>query len=265
LLACAGDDGSIKLWRLEGEHWLAERKLLDGHLGPVNSVAFHPVQSDILLSAGDDGTVNLWQRAADEWMSKALDAENAGKGPARQAIFSPADDNNPVVILTVADNSVKIWSEGGEFQDTLDHERPVQCVAVSPKREWIVTGVGSEALVWDAATHKRLPMTPLGGHSAEITSLAFSPDSERLFTASQDSNVKLWDTKPWSIAAETKKVQLNDAEEAIRPVSRELLTLEQHTDSVVSVCFFASKTYPSLLTAGADGQAILWPSVDHAK
>lgn len=261
LLACAGDDGSIKLWRLEGEHWVAERKLLGGHLGPVNSVAFHPTQSNILLTAGEDGTAKLWQRAADDWKSKAFGAENAGNGPMRQAVFSPAEENKPVIVATVADNSVKIWSEAGELLGTLDHGRPVQCVAVSPKQEWIVTGVGSEAWVWDAKTYKRSPMPPLGGHSAEITSLAFSPeDGQRLFTAARDFNVKLWDTKPWSVAAKVGEGQLGNAEQAIPPVSRELLTLEQHTDSVVSVCFFASKTYPSLLTAGADGQTILWPS-----
>jgi hypothetical protein len=33
---------------------------------------------------------------------------------------------------------------------------------------------------------------------------------------------------------------------------------------VVSLSFFNSKDFPALLTAGADGRAILWPTVDWA-
>ena len=181
---------------------------------------------------------------------KFLGAKNV-----RQAVFTPADANKSVKVLMAVDDGVEIWSDNGQPPRKLAHDRPVQCIAVSPDGKWIVTGVGSEAFVWDARSFERSPVPPLSGHSAEITSLAFSPDGKRLFTASQDFHVKLWDTTPWDVKpgdASGGTAQL---------VSGELLTLEQHTDSVVSVAFFASPKYPSLLTAGADGQAILWPSV----
>src|SRR3712207_7213250 len=41
----------------------------------------------------------------------------------------------------------------------------------------------------------------------------------------------------------------------------ELLTLEQHTGSVVSLDFLESPQGPALLSAGGDGQAILWPAM----
>jgi WD40 repeat protein len=86
----------------------------------------------------------------------------------------------------------------------------------------------------------------LPGHAAEITAVAFFEDGKRLFTAARNRQIKVWDAKSWATADQNQ------------PASHELLTLEQHTDSVVSLAIFPSKDHPALLSAGADGQAILW-------
>jgi hypothetical protein len=41
----------------------------------------------------------------------------------------------------------------------------------------------------------------------------------------------------------------------------ELLTLEGHTDAVMSICLFEHPMYPSIVTASSDGRAILWPTI----
>jgi WD40 repeat protein/serine/threonine protein kinase len=48
-----------------------------------------------------------------------------------------------------------------------------------------------EVILWDAATGKRL--RTLGGHKHLVQSAAFSPDSQRLITASLDGVAKVWD------------------------------------------------------------------------
>ncbi len=56
LIASAGDDGTVRLWTLDGR---PRGEPLRGHRIPVWSVAFSP-SGDLIASAGGDGTVRLW-------------------------------------------------------------------------------------------------------------------------------------------------------------------------------------------------------------
>src|SRR5262249_25535854 len=55
----------------------------------------------------------------------------------------------------------------------------------------------------------------LKGHTEEVTSVAYSPDGQRLATGSRDRTVKIWDAR----------------------TGQELLALRGHKDGVLSVCF----------------------------
>jgi WD40 repeat protein len=255
LLAAAGDaDGSIKLWRLDeaSGQWVADRKLMGAHQGDVRSVAFHPVDAGMMLTAGADGSAKLWQRGADDWQV----ARTFGEGqtaPVNQAIFAPAAEDGSFAVITAShDNNVRVWNAGGELVREIVHSEPVHCVAISKDGAWIVAGSGKQAVVWSAAESKEEPNATLSGHFADVTAVAFSADGLRLITAGKDRDVKLWDTRAWSAgAAGTAQANLG-----------ELLTLEGHTDAVMSICLFGNPEYPSIVTAGSDGQAILWPSID---
>jgi WD40 repeat protein len=254
LLASAGDDGSIKLWRFDAAsgQWVAERKLVGQHQGEVRSVAFHPTASTILLSASADGSAKLWERGAEDWQVVRTFG-NGQTAAVNQAIFSPPDANGAVEVLTASDDgTVRIWNAAGELVRQLSHGGAVQCVAMSPNRAWIVAGSGNSAYIWSVNEPKTEADETLTAHFADITSLAFSLDGLRLITAGRDRNVKLWDTTPWGVVAD-------DADESYRG---ELLTLEGHNDAVTSICIFRNAKYPSIVTAGSDGQAILWPSLD---
>ena len=255
LLAAAGDaDGSIKLWRLDEAtgQWVAERKLIGQHQGEVRSVTFHSADSAMLLSAGADGSVKLWQRGADDWQVTRTFGEGQ-TAPVMQAIFSPAAEDGSVEVLAAYhDGKLRVWSTSGELAREIAHSGPVQCVAISKDRAWIVAGAGNQVLVWSQTEPKDTPDATLSGHFAEVTSLAFSTNGLRLITAGRDRNVKLWDTSPWGV----------DGASPAQTYLGELLTLEGHADAVMSICLFAHPVYPSIVTAGSDGQAILWPSID---
>jgi WD40 repeat protein len=81
-------------------------------------------------------------------------------------------------------------------------------------------------------------MITLAGHTAAVTSVAFSPDGTRVLTGSRDNSAKLWD-------AETGK---------------EILSLPGHTQEVTSVAF--SPDGLSVLTSSRDGTAIIWLAKD---
>jgi hypothetical protein len=59
LLATAGEDGTVRLWRVAD---LAERAVLTGHTGGVWGCEFSP-DGALLATAGTDRTVRLWQVA----------------------------------------------------------------------------------------------------------------------------------------------------------------------------------------------------------
>jgi WD40 repeat protein len=253
LLAVAGRDGTVKLWRLDAAagKWSPDERLAVQSASPMSSVAFHPARSDMILTASADGAAKIWELQAGTWQANATLADGAATGAMNQAVFSQPDQDGTVEVVTASDDgNVRIWSVTGQKLGELPHDARVQCLAISPDRKWIVTGVGSEALVWDRATLQKAPLPPLVGHSAEITSLAFTSDGARLLTGGRDFNVKLWDAAAWAA----------DTGETGQQVAREILTLEGHTDAVMSITFLQNGDNPFVLTAGSDGQAILWPS-----
>ncbi len=56
-IVSGGQDGTVRLWQLDGTPAAAPFK---GHEGYVLSVAFSP-QGDRIVSGGLDGTVRLWR------------------------------------------------------------------------------------------------------------------------------------------------------------------------------------------------------------
>jgi WD40 repeat protein len=61
------------------------------------------------------------------------------------------------------------------------HSDTVTCVAYSPDGRWLVSGSDDRAIrIWDAVTHEMLGVHVL---DTPIKAVAFSPDSQSLFTA----------------------------------------------------------------------------------
>ncbi len=91
---------------------------------------------------------------------------------------------------------------------------------------------GFEWYYWQRQAH--LALETLRGHLHYVTSVAFSPDGQRIVTGSRDGMVKVWEV----------------------PGGRELQTLRGHTQSVASVAF--SPDGERIVSASSDMTARVW-------
>jgi WD40 repeat protein/tRNA A-37 threonylcarbamoyl transferase component Bud32 len=234
-LASAAADGTVKVWEAA-----TGREVRSVGLGvsPVRRAAFS-AGGRHLATAGDDQVVRLWEATT----GQALHTLGGHKDVLHRLAFSPDGQR-----LASADAAgiVKLWDTAtGQALLTLRAGASVvRCVGFSPDgRRLAWAGADATVKVWDIpATLLSWPgdreveveALTLLGHTGVITSLAFSPDSQRLVSAGADQAVKVWDTR----------------------TGEEVLTLGGHKTLTHDLAF--SPDGRLLAAAGAEGTVTVW-------
>jgi len=231
LATVSGDDGLLKLWDVAGERALLST---NGAKGIFVSVAFSPDGKLLATGNPDSQSVNLWEvqsSSASETANLRLKTKLSFHGP---AAFSPTA---PIVALCRPFGAgLYDLSSGRLIHLPPAHTDVLHCAAFSPDGRLLATGSSDERVVlWDVSN----PEKPVSLHRFEsdfviVNALVFSPDSETLFVACLDQNIRFWRVKQRG----------------------QMFALTGHSAGVNSVAI--SPDGKSLVSASRDGTARLW-------
>ncbi|KAK5974235.1 Gastrulation defective protein 1 [Trichostrongylus colubriformis] len=175
-------DRSGKQWAetVRGDQYLVDVSYTKGHTAAINCCHFNPIIKDEFMTCGDDGTIRLWSLADFKVMTKTINTHRkviktktaGGKRAMPQTCAYSMDGK--LIVAGCDDGSIQMWKYGNLY-------------------------VNTAYLVRNA-------------HKGPITSIAFSPDSQKVLTRGLDDAMRMWSIK------DNKKpiLELTDLENAFR-------------------------------------------------
>lgn len=190
-----GIDRTLYIWNLQSREKL---EVDTGHKDYVFAMAFSSDGKRLATACGD-GIAQLWDTETGREIAKVEDHREI-----REITFSLCGS----FIAGGWEDEIRLWrAEGFDFLHTMPQpegsQRPY-ALTFSPCSKYLASGtwwrwqkgLGKMAIrLWEVATGENI--TTFWGHTSDIQSLAFSPDSMLLASGSHDGTILLWDVKPF--------------------------------------------------------------------
>jgi WD40 repeat protein len=233
--------------------------ILEGHRGPVLSVAYAP-DSRILASGSTDESVRFW----DVMEGKSVRALRDVGGPVVSLAFSP--DGQTLAVGT--SNRVSLWDvarrrRGPSYQGP----RPgTHIVAFAPDARTAIVAafLDPHLTVWDVMADR--PRARLEGHRNGVLTMAHAPRHPFLVSGGGiqgNGELFLWDmTRRTRLASFSDTLRLTVPTDWYSqtyqraPKTREIQVVAAHTQAVYSVAF--SPDAKLIASGGKDCVARLW-------
>lgn len=223
-LATSSFDKTVRVWEADNPGYSLRN--FTGHSASVMSLDFHPNKDDLICSCDSDGEIRYWsitngscQRvfkgginqvrfqprlgrylaAAAENVVSILDVETQAcrhsfqghTKPIHSACWNPSGE----FLASASEDSVRVWNLGSGSEGECVHElscngnKVHSCVFHPTYPSLLVIGCYQSLEFWNMTENKTMT---LQAHEGLIASLAVSPATGLVASASHDKMVKLW-------------------------------------------------------------------------
>jgi len=197
IVSC-GRDKTIKLWNVVGECKHTQES--DQHTDWITSLAYAPAseKDPRVFSASWDGTIKIWDLGQGK-VYLSLNSENV---PLNCVIVSPdgslcasGSKEGQAVLYDMSSNGSKIH--------TFETHSPINALAFSPKRFWLVAATDTSIKIWDLESRKLVNdiSVELKSESGKLMktpkclALCWSTDGDSLYAGFSDNIIKAYRVK----------------------------------------------------------------------
>jgi WD40 repeat protein len=201
-IVSGSEDYTIRVWSL----------LFDGPMAtipegsPIGRVGVSPDGRTILAMRNWDKSISLWD-AETKRRSGVLDTDTPENNISLPRCFALSQDGGVLVGPADLGLAIAIWDfpkrRLKQILRVFQSNDQIASLAISPDGSRLAVGGYSSGSVsvWDL--RRRKPLVTLGGHNGGVLSLAWTPDSTRLVSASEDRTIRVWDSRsPYNYDAE---------------------------------------------------------------
>ncbi len=214
-------DNTVRLWDAESGELL---HTLEGHEDSVLGLAWSP-DGAYIASASEDKTVRIWS-AGEGKLEHTLEEHT-------DVVYAVAWSPDGERLISTGADGPHLWDpRAGSEVSASAPVPPSRVIAWSPNGLFVASESNYDVLIWDSPDAVE-PRT-LKGHESSVTSIAWSPNSERLASGSWDGAIRIWEAGS----------------------GQQLKVLEGHGSGVLSVSWSPDGT--RLVSGSDDGTLRVW-------